>query len=130
MKKGYHSVIGKIPNVFHMPPSREGRVLDAITLMNNHLLINGFSNWKTYSRKCLELKTYYNQRFKRKIYLLWKHHTLKKNTLRTREANYEESIYRRLTKISLESWKRFTAKNKFLNSKFDLISSKITKNLY
>lgn len=100
-----------------MPPSREWRVLDSITLLNNHLLQSGFSNWKIYKQKCLEIRTYYEQISKRKTYLFWKHYSMKRRTLRLKE---EELMTARKDYHLKKCWlslKKFAANRRILLKK-------------
>jgi hypothetical protein len=56
LKRGYHEVMDKIAHKIRMPPCREGRVLEAISMLNYHILQGALSTWKVYTRKCLELR--------------------------------------------------------------------------
>jgi len=60
--------------------------MEAISLLNEDLMKRAFAFWKVYKQKCLDSRTYHEQRKKQKVFLFWKHYSMKRERIRTNLA--------------------------------------------
>jgi len=99
--------------------------MEAISLLNEDLMKRAFAFWKVYKQKCLDSRTYHEQRSKQKIFVFWKHYSKKREQIRTNLALSKLNKDLKVKDRIITKWRQFARSRAKVNILAQQLAKKI-----